>query len=250
MLFLWVSFQVFFITADIEMIRSNEEEIRALFSSLLLSVQKALVSQSVDVSDVHQFLVNFFQQSECFRSLSTFGEIFAATTVHRLWDYQHYSPLERLTKQFLPNNQAIATSMTEYKANLTGFFLVTKLVDYIKYKGLAADSAAEQPLALKKLTPKQYRQIKVVLQLDRKVSELSLEYVRKLWFSFADEYELPCLTAVIDKIVAGSLEVSWLVLTHLTARIKPRSKFFRRHGIILVLVDDVILYDEKKMVSL
>ena len=232
------------------MIRSNEEEIRALFSSLLLSVQKAFESQSVNVSDVHQFLVNFFQQSECFRSLSTFGEIFTATTVHRLWDYQHYSPLERLTKRFLPTNQPIATSITEYKANLTGFFLVTKLVDYIKYKGLEADDGPEQPLAMMKLTPQQYRQIKAVLQLDRKVSGLSLEYVQNLWFSFADEYELPCLTAVIDKIVAGSLEVSWLVLSHLIARIKPRSRFFRRHQIILVFIDDVILYDEKTMVSL
>ena len=232
------------------MIRSNEEEIRAIFSDLLLSVQKALASKSVDVSDVQQFLVNFFQHSECFRSLTTFSEIFAATTVNRLWDYQHYSPLERLTKRFLPNDQAIASSMTEYKANLTGFFLVTKIVDYIKYKGLEADDATEQPLTMKKLTPKQYRQIKVVLQLDRKVSELSLHYVHDLWCSFADEYELPCLTAVIDKIVAGSLEVSWLVLSHLIDRITPRSKFFRRHGIILVFIDDVVLYDEKKMVSL
>ena len=232
------------------MIRSNEEEIRALFSSLLLSVQKALVAQSVNVSDVHQFLVNFFQQSECFHSLSTFGEIFIATTVHRLWDYQHYSPLELLTKQFLPTNQPIATSITEYKANLTGFFLVTKLVDYIKYKGLEAGDGPQQPLAMMKLTPQQYRKIKVVLDLNRKVSELSLEYVQNLWFSFADEYELPCLTAVIDKIVTGSLEVSWLVLSHLIARIKPRSRFFRRHQIILVFIDDVILYDEKTMVSL
>ena len=234
------------------MIRSNEENIRALFSALLLNVQKVLVSKCIDVGDVRQFLVNFFQQNECFLSVTKFDEMFTAATVNQLWDYQHYGPLERLTNQFLPDDPAIVEDVRHYKANLTGFFLTTKIVSFIEYKKLQADDSEEdpeQPSAMKKLTKHQYRRITVVLQLDRKVSELSLAYVHKLWCSFADEYELPCFTAVIDKIITGSLEITWLVQPHIIGLIKPRSKFFRSHGIIQVFVDDVIVYDERQMVS-
>ena len=114
---------------------------------------------------------------------------------------------------------------------------------------LKPDDSEEQPSTMKKLTPVEYKRIKVVLELDRKVTELSLEYVHKLWSSIAEEYDLPCLTAIIDKLIAGSLVVTWLALPHIVDMITPRSKFFRRHQIIKVFVDDVIIYDEKEMVG-
>ena len=90
----------------------------------------------------------------------------------------------------------------------------------------------------------------MVLQLERKVSQLSLEYVVKLWESFAEEYEIPSLTAVIDRIVAGSLEVTWRVPQHIADAILPRSNFFQNYGIVLISINGVIIYDEKQMVSL
>jgi hypothetical protein len=71
----------------------------------------------------------------------------------------------------------------------------------------------------------------------------------KLWQSFAEEYEIPSLTAVIDRIVAGSLEVTWRVPQHIAKAIVARSHFFRSHSIVLVFIDDDIIYDEKQMVS-
>ena len=71
----------------------------------------------------------------------------------------------------------------------------------------------------------------------------------KLWQSFAEEYDIPSLTAVIDKIVAGSLEVTWRVPQHIADAILPRSKFFQSHGIVLVTIDNGIIYDEKLMVN-
>ena len=208
-----------------------------------------LESRAVGVSDVQSFFVDFFRQSQCYHSLSTIKDLFHATSLHDLWNYQHYGPLERLTDHFLPDNRDISHAISTYKANLTGFFVVTKIVDYIRYMELKPDDSGEQPSTMKKLTPVEYKRIKVVLALDRKVTELSLEYVHKLWSSIAEEYDLPCLTAIIDKLIAGSLEVTWLVLPHIVDMITPRSKFFRRHQIIQVYVDDVIIYDEKEMVS-
>ena len=229
------------------MIRSNVEEIKALFSSLVLEVQSALQSQS-DIRNVRDFLITFFKYD--FSETSDLEKLFTTITLNDLWDYHHYSPLERLMNKFLPNDQEVASLMKAYKAHLSGFYLTTKLIDYIEYQNLTADDSdmeCDQPSP--KLTPQQYKKIKVVLQLERKISQVSLDYVVKLWQSFAEEYEIPSLTAVIDRIVAGSLEITWTVPQHIANAIHPRSKFFQSHGIVLVSIDDVIIYDEKKMVS-
>ena len=234
--------------AGVEMIRSNEAKIKALFSSLVLKVQSALQSQS-DIRKVRHFLITFFKCD--FPETTNLEKLFTTVTLSDLWDYNDHSPLEQLINKFLPSNQEVGSLMKEYKARLSGFYLTTKLTDYIEYQNLPADDSNEecdQPSP--KLTTEQYKKIKVVLKLKRKISEVSLDYVVKLWQSFAEEYEIPSLTAVIDRIVTGSLEVTWTVPQHIADAILPRSKFFRSHGIVLVSIDDVIIYDEKLMVSI
>ena len=229
------------------MIRSNVDEIKALFSSLVLKVQSALQSQS-DIRNVRKFLTTFFKYD--FSETSNLEKLFATIALNDLWDYHNYSPLERLVNKFLPNDQEVRSRMKAYKARLSGFYLTTKLINYIEYQNLSADDSDEecdQPSP--KLTKKQYKKIKVVLKLKRKISEVSLDYIVKLWQSFAEEYEIPSLTAVIDRIVVGSLEVTWTVPQHIADAFLPRAKFFRSHGIVLVFIDDVIIYDEKYMVS-
>ena len=229
------------------MIRFNVNEIKAHYSSLVLEVQSALESQS-DVRKVRHFLITFFKHD--FSEASDLEKLFTTITLNDLWDYHNYSPLEQLVNKFLPSDQEVMSLMKAYKACLSGFYLTTKLINYIKYQNLSADDSDEEcDHPSPKLTPKQYKKIKVVLQLERKISQVSLDYVVKLWQSFAEEYEIPSLTAVIDKIVAGSLEVTWIVPQYIANAIFPRSKFFRSHGIVLVSIDDIIIYDEKQMVS-
>ena len=86
-----VSLHATFAFAGVEMIRSNVEEIKALFSSLLLSVQSTLKLES-SADNVRQFMISFF---ECdFPKTMDIKELFATVTLNCLWDYQHYSPLE------------------------------------------------------------------------------------------------------------------------------------------------------------
>ena len=233
------------------MIQSNYEKIKALFSALLLKVQKALQSHSVDADDVRQFLVAFFKQE--FTDAQDLGKIFTAATIKGLWDHNHYGPLEKLADHFLSDDPSVEGLMREYKGQLTGFHMTVKIVDFMEYQKLTADDSdddSDQVGQLKKLTTKQCRRIKLMLKLDRKISDLSLHYVDKLWHSIADKYELPSLTAVLEKIVTGSIEISWLVPAHVAEMITPRAKFFRKHHIVQVLIDDVIIYNEKEIVSL
>ena len=235
--------------AGVEMIRSNVDEIKAHFSSLVLEVQLALQSQS-DIRNVRHFLITFFKYD--FSETSDLEKLFTSVTLNDLWDYHNYSPLERLVNKFLPNDQEVGSLMKVYKARLSGFYLTTKLIDYIEYQNMStlsddSDEECDQPSP--NLTTKQYKKIKVMLQLERKISQVSLDYVVKLWQSFAEEYEIPSLTAVINRIIMGSLEVTWTVPDHIADAILPRAKFFRNHGIVLVSIDDFIIYDEKQMVS-
>ena len=233
---------------DLAVIKSNEEEIKAQFSLLLINVKKELKSENIDVSDVYEFLVNFFQKDDCFPSATmiTYDSIFRATTVSRLWDYQHYSPLEKLTSHLLPNNPAVTSLIANYKASLTGFMMITELIPYMRKQKL--EEVAEQQLSMKPLKPEHYRQITFVLNLGRRVSQLSLLYVQKLWMSVAEEYELPCLTAIVDSITSGSLRITWLVLPSVMNKFSVRAKFFKKENIVQVFVDDVIFYDEIEMV--
>ena len=51
----------------------------------------------------------------------------------------------------------------------------------------------------------------VKLKLERNIDILSLKYVQELWEQFAEEFDIPFLTAVIDSILSGSLIITWLV---------------------------------------
>ena len=230
------------------MIRSNEDEISAMFSSLLLEVQSSLEATS-KIDDVRQFLLTFFRCSLV--ETSSYHKLFEEISLRNLWTYQHHSPVEKLINKFLSGDEELKELMKVYKACLSGFYTTTKLVDFMELKKLTVDDVEDecddqQPPVL---SPKQYRQLKVVLKLDRKITTLSLEYVHKLWCSFAEEYDIPSLTAVLERVAPGSLEITWLIPVHLADKIVPRSKFFRDHGIVRVFLDDELVYDEEEMVS-
>ena len=102
---------------------------------------------------------------------------------------------------------------------------------------------------MNKLSVLQRSKVKVVLQLKRKVTELSFIKVQKLRQSIAEEYDLPSLMVNVGRIVTGSLEITWIDPVHVAKLITPKAKFFRHHDNILVTVDDIVLYDEGEMVS-
>ena len=230
------------------MTRFNEEKIRGLFTALVLSVQAAIKAGS-DVEVVRQYLVTFFKCD--LPDTTEMRKLFEAVSLQNLWNYQHHSPLESVANHFLSGNQEIERSIKEYKARLSGFYVTTKLVDFMESKKLIMDdidneSDDQQPPVL---SPKQYRRLKIVLKLERKITELSLEYVHKLWCSFAEEYDIPSLTIVLERVASGSLEITWLIPIHIANEIVPRSKFFKEHGIVHVSLDSQSIYDEDEMVS-
>jgi hypothetical protein len=234
----------------------NLGKIKMKFSSLVQEVQSALQSCQVSVNEVYSFLVRCFSRNDWIQNPSNFDQLFNALSVAKLWNYDHYGPLEDITKRFLSDNVAIKNLVFKYKNDLTGFYTTTKIADFIKvHKSKFEDTEqdVEESLPVDTYTLKDYRQLKVTLNIGRKISKFTLSYVDELWRSLAEEFDLPSLTAVIHSIIEGSLVVTWLVLPHIAEKIMSASvkddKFFHRNGIAQMEIDSTIIFDEVQMVS-
>ena len=231
------------------------QKIKGQFSSLQVEVRSAMETRQVKVKDAHQFLVSFFQSESCIPEAPDLTKLFNIVTEAKLWRYDHFSPLRELAEKFLPENNPARKLVSEYKNQLSGFYTTTKIIDFIDLSELEDDSdsnGAKQSLSSKEL----YHELKVTLKLDRKVklSDMTMSYVDTLWKALIEEFDLPPLTAIIKKIVGGSLIISWLVPPQVSSVIAASySKalgFYQQHNIALVELDSSILYvDEEWIVS-
>ena len=231
------------------------ETIKHDFSCLLVEVRVALQALEVDVVNIHQFLASFFQRDDCIPKSSDLTEIFNAITMAKLWHYDHYGPLKRLVESFLPQDNPTHTRITNYRSQLSGFYTTTKIIDFIGLSELGdSEGYTQQDFAPEKYKL-HYQKLTLTLKLDRKVklSDLTLKYVDTLWRALTEEFNLPPLTVVIDKIVRGSLIISWLVPQEVVAVIvgsySKAIRFYQQQTIIQVKLDDRVLYDQKWIVS-
>ena len=243
-----------------EMKQNVLQTIKCQFASLQVKVRSAMEvrmeAQQVKMNDVHQFLVAYFQDVCHIPEAPELTKIFNIVTESKLWRYDNYIPLKKLAEEFLPDDDPVRKRITEYRSQLSGFYTTTKIIDFIDLSKLEeAEDDTEQSTFVAKNYKQHYHRLTLRLGLDRKVklSDLTLNYIDTLWKSLIEEFNLPPLTAVIDKIVSGSLIISWLVPPQVSSVIAVSySKalgFYQRHNIVQVQLDGRTLYDEKWIVS-
>ena len=225
------------------MFRSNLEDIKSRFAFLLMKVWSALEANNVDPIDVHSVLVGIFDCGDCLPK-TNLEEMFTAVTSQRFWDYTHHSPVEKLLRRFLPDHLSL---IHKYKTHLSGFYTTTTLIDYITYTNV--DSTADNKLDLERQTDANYQKLKVMLELDRKIDTLALKHVQELWEEFAEEFDIPNLTALIGKILSDRyLHITWLITPDTANKIATaarESSFFQNHpSIIYVAINDTVHYNE------
>ena len=229
-------------------------KIRSQFSLLVIKVRSAMQLNKVDALDVHQFLVTYFEGECDIPEVPDFTKIFNAMTTTKLWRYDHHGALEELAESFLPEDDPARAQVTEYKSQLTGFYATTRIIDFIKLNELEDREEIPGHVFSPKKYNSHYQKLTVELRLDRDVSELTLEYVDKLWRALAKEFHLPPLTAVMDKIVEGSLTITWLLLPHIIEKIRATYfksvEFFQQHNIISIELYGVfkIYYEETEVI--
>ena len=235
------------------MAKTALRKIKSRFSVLVIDVQSSMEDRKVKVKKVRQFLLNFFEGNCSIPKEDDLDTVFDTITEARLWRYDHYGPLEELAETFLPEDDPARAQVTEYKSQLTGFYATTGIIDFVKLNELEDREEIPGHVFSPKKYNSHYQKLAVDLRLDRDVSELTLEYVDKLWRALAKEFHLPPLTAVMDKIVEGSLTITWLFLPHIIEKIRAMYfksvEFFQQHNIIRIELYDVLpLYYEETMV--
>ena len=234
------------------MTKTALETIKRDFSCLLVDVRVALQALQIDVVNIRQFLVSFFQRDDCIPKSSDLTEIFNAISVAKLWHYDHYGPLKQLAESFLPEENPARKRITDYRSQLSGFYTTTKIIDFIDLSD--SEDYPQQEFSPEKYKP-HYHKLTLTLKLDRKVklSDLTLKYVDTLWKALIEEFNLPPLTVVIDKIVKGSLIISWLIPQELASVIlgfySKAIGFYEQQNIVQVKVDGKVLYDQNWIVS-
>ena len=225
------------------MLRSNLEDIQSRFAILLKKVKSALEENHVAANDVRDVLIGMFAESNNYIPNTNLDEIFRAATSHKLWNYWHHSPVEKLLCRCLPGHIPL---IREYKEHLSGYYTTTKLIDYIQYTNINVSQGCNE-LPLRSYTKEQYQKLMVTLKIKRNITTLSLKYVQDLWERFAEEFDIPFLTAVLDSVLSGSLVITWLVPPDVTEKIlastHKSTKFFQEYHITYVAINDKTLYD-------
>ena len=221
------------------MSRSNLEDIKSRFANLLIEVKSALEANHVAANDVRTVLVGMFTGSDNYIPKTNLEEMFDAATRHNLWNYLHHSPVEKLLCRFLPDHVSL---IREYKEHLSGYCTTTKLIDYIHCTNIdSRQPEGHNELSLASYTREQCQRLMVTLDIKRNITNLSLKYVQDLWERFAEEFNIPFLTAVVDSILSGSLIITWLVppgvAEKIVASAHKSTPFFQEHHIVSVSVD-------------
>ena len=228
-------------------------KIKSRFSHLVINVQSSMEDHKVKVKKVRRFILEFCDGNCSIPKEDDLDTIFDHIKEARLWRYDHCGLLEELAEEFLPEDDPTRAQVTEYKSQLTGFYATTRIIDFVKLNELEDREEIPDRLFSPKKYNSHYQKLTLELRLDRDVSELTLEYVDKLWKALAKEFHLPPLTAVMDKIVEGSLTITWLILPHITEKIRAiyfkSVEFFQQHNIIgIKLYDGLNIYYEGTMV--
>ena len=241
------------------MAETTLEEIKYRFSQLVVDIQSSMEERKVQVKRVRRFLVEFCDGNCSIPKDDDLDTVFDAITEARLWRYDDYGLLEELAEEFLPEDDPTRVKVTEYKSQLTGFQATTRIIDFVKLNELEDREEIPYRIFSPKRYNSHYQKLTVELELERDMlSELTLLFVDELWRALMKEFHLPPLTAVMDKIVEGSLRITWLILPHIIDKIMATYfksvEFFQQHNIIRIDLyggDAPVLplYDEEWMVS-
>ena len=79
----------------------------------------------------------------------------------------------------------------------------------------------------------------------------TLEYVDDLWLSLAEYFLLPALSALLDNIKRGCIEVSWLIPPHfvfqIVGNLQENTSFFETKDIVEVFIEGECVYNRAQV---
>ena len=233
-----------------QIIKQSQAKIKGSFATLVRKVTAKLEQKHFSIDEFRLYIFNLFPPGDIIADSATVTDIFGTLSRNRLWDYSYCTPIEEIANEFGGDDFELRGWIDEYKSELAGFKAITRIVDYIKMCGNEEEIAdAEQSIRQDMARYDRRYCRKLTVKLKSRVTEKSLDYIDQFWRSIADHFLLPSLSALLDSIQEGCVEVTWLVPTlsalQIQANIQDSTAFLEKCEVMQVIMDGEILYDEE-----
>ena len=223
-------------------------KIKENFAKLLKDVAVKLKTIELDFETFHFFIIALFPPGKCIPKSENVIQIFEAVTQNGLWSYWHYTPVEKIIKEYAPSDNEMKSWVDNYRKDLSGYKATTKIADAMEiYSSSIEEFEETDPNQRPPVTcdPTYLRCLSV--KLKTRVTEKTLVYIDDLWLSLAEYFLLPSLSVLLDKIQRGCVEVSWLIPPHyvfqIVGNLQENAAFLQSKGIVKVLLDGECVYD-------
>ena len=200
-----------------------------------------MIQNGVDVEEFRFFAITSFPPGDVIPlPPTTLTKIFKAITHHHLWDYFHYSPLERIVSKFGAGDPEMETWVQNYREDFSSYISTVQILDYIEPNPTTRCS-------LHYCCPVEW---KITF------ANNTLQYLYDMWELFSAQYLEPdppltsLLECVHDVESSTSATVTWLVpsylIPQLIKKVKVNTTFLQKRGIWNVIVADQCIYDEQE----
>jgi len=174
---------------------------------------------------------------------ATISEMFETLTVEGAWDYLNYYPLECIIEKF--GNESTKKRMEQYKRDLTGYTLMTAIKDHLDAVDMEHPTHRILPIPQEKLF------FILSCKVKANITNHSLRYVRDVWRSLAERFQLPMPALLLHKIAKGCLEITWCspaeLASYVIRKAKQSADYFKEQHFLQVSVDSVSVYTERKV---
>lgn len=259
------------------------------YASLFTMALSMLQGKNIDASVLRAFLTALYLPddtremdaieidpnrfaSEILGSTRSLSEIFQSLAKNGLLTYQNFYVLRSIINHFADDDTdddiRIKEKLHEYEQSLAGYFLATKIMDYLNTEVEQSEQPRSEPNTLvgtvkayvtkmlakfaskfwSLLVNHQQSLDELSVKVKAKVTEKTLNYVKELRDSLAYQVRLPVTALLFDKIAEGCLEITWLIPFHLThfttGRLQESTDFFREQKILRVTIAGRCVYEE------
>ena len=174
---------------------------------------------------------------------ASISEMFETLTVEAVWDFMNYYLLEIIIEEY--GDGRTKEMMEQYKQDLTGYMLVTKIKDHLDAVDLEHPTHRVLPIPQEKLFSLLKAKVKGV-----NITHHSLKYIRDLWESLPNQLSLPKHILVLYRIGEGCLEMTWCIpselATYVVRKAKYSEQYFEEQQFLQVSVDGVHIYNKSE----
>lgn len=241
--------------------KKNKVMICSEYFKLKLNIAQNLKKANIDMSTFHGYIQELCDD-ETIVEADSVSKVFTTLTKKKYWNFMDISGLESVVEMFSEHlEKENMDLLRNYKAQLAGFKAATKIKDYIACDKENASETPEHVTSQEHTSiadnkgkyDEKYRTELSVKLLGNKnatinISLESLMYIERLWTSLREEFKMPPLPHLLDKIVTGCIVIHWIVHHDVVHKILEgignAREYFEREGVANIHLQEICVYDQ------